>query len=166
MKHGTKLQQSIIDKRNAETRLINAKAILLEMECDSKEDEIPNLESENDMLRDKIDDLESSILNLKENYKDRLKDIWTKQTTVIFEHGQYENKLRGIISKLESEIANLKGSNEVGISLKNIEIDSRNKTINTLQRKLRNNRFWFITIAGILSGIALFMFLTLMQWTN
>lgn len=169
MKHGTKLQQSIIDKRNAETRLINAKAVLLEMECDSKEDEITSLYTSYAKLEKELNESNIRIheLNCLVSSKNDEITLLNAADKVKYKELEFErNSINDKAYEFESELKNFKEKYQMDILFKDIEINSRKDDIRLIQRKLRNNRFWFITIAGILSGIALFMFLTLLQWTN
>ncbi len=84
----TKLQQSIIDKRNAETRLITARAVKIEMDCDAKEQEIVDLYNDHSRLltfyrehsqpkKSVVPELEAEILSLKDRLEYASKE-WQK----------------------------------------------------------------------------------------
>lgn len=115
------MKRSIIDKRCAETALIEAKTKLIEFEIEKaqKSDKAPT----------------ESV------------------PTVNCE------QLNAVLIEANKELMEENGELVTENSILKVIIDDYKDDIEEFQYKIKVNRFWFISIAGILSGILLFMIL-------
>lgn len=129
------MKRSIIDKRCAETALIEAKTklVMLEVEKAQKSDKAPT---------ESVPTVNCEQLNavLIEANKELME-----------ENAQSFNKLDKVRKHVD-ELINIAKNTLYEYTDCKIEVVK-------LNQKLRWNRFWFISIAGILSGILLFMIL-------
>lgn len=120
------MKRSIIDKRCAETALIEAKTklVIFEIEKTQKSDKTPTV-----------------------NYEQLNTVLIEANKELMEENGELNNQL-DTMKACELSIKEIV-EKQFKLSIENDKLKS----------KLRWNRFWFISIAGILSGILLFMIL-------
>lgn len=129
------MKRSIIDKRCAETALIEMKTKLIQFEIEKaqKSDKTPT---------ESIPTVNHEQLN----------------AVLIEANKELMEENAGLNSKLDKIEEKRKSFHE--FSMKKLDVLAEYMVeCQSLQRKLRWNRFWFISIAGILSGILLFLIL-------
>lgn len=129
------MKRSIIDKRCAETALIEAKTklVMLEVEKAQKSDKAPT---------ELVPTVNCEQLNavLIEANKDLME-----------ENAQITRKFDAKSLKFDDMV--------LESIVREQQIEDMNAVIDELEYRIKVNRFWFISIAGILSGILLFMIL-------
>lgn len=134
------MKRSIIDKRCAETALIEAKTKLVMLEVDKAtklEETQPEKTPTESIPSVNCEQLNAVLIEANKELMEENADLNSK------------------LDKIEEK---RKSFHE--FSMKKLDVLAEYMVERqSLQRKLRWNRFWFISIAGILSGILLFMIL-------
>lgn len=115
------MKRSIIDKRCAETALIEAKTklVIFEIEKAQKSDKTPT------------------------------------ESIPTVNHEQ----LNTVLIEANKELMEENGEYAIALTIKEDQIEDMNTVIDGLEHHIKMNRILFISIAGILSGILLFMIL-------